>query len=79
MTARSKHSSCRWLEQSPEAGFGLEREFISRPPQEALNLLAIELEEKLEEYIPEVTVANVEGKVNGDGSIEPTIYIERRN
>ena len=45
-------------------GFGLEREFISRPPQEALNLLAIELEEKLEEYIPEVTVANVEGKVN---------------
>ena len=40
-------------------GFGLEREFISRPPQEALNLLAIELEEKLEEYIPEVTVANV--------------------
>ena len=28
-------------------GFGLEREFISRPPQEALNLLAIELEEKL--------------------------------
>ena len=60
-------------------GFGLEREFISRPPQEALNLLAIELEEKLEEYIPEVTVANVEGKVNGDGSIEPTIYIERRN
>lgn len=26
-------------------GFGLEREFISRPPQEALNLLAIELEE----------------------------------
>ena len=60
-------------------GFGLEREFTSRPPQEALNLLAIELEEKLEEYIPEVTVANVEGKVNGDGSIEPTIYIERRN
>lgn len=60
-------------------GFGLEREFISRPPQEALNLLAIELEEKLEEYIPEVTVANVEGKVNGDGSIEPTICIERRN
>ena len=52
---------------------------LSRPPQEALNLLAIELEEKLEEYIPEVTVANVEGKVNGDGSIEPTIYIERRN
>ena len=41
--------------------------------------MAIELEEKLEEYIPEVTVANVEGKVNGDGSIEPTIYIERRN
>lgn len=60
-------------------GFGLEREFVSRPAQEALNLLAIELEEKLEQYIPEVTVASVGGKVNGDGSIEPTIYIERRN
>lgn len=59
-------------------GFGLESSFQDLR-RRALNLLAIELEEKLEEYIPEVTVANVEGKVNGDGSIEPTIYIERRN
>lgn len=59
-------------------GFGLEREFMSRPPHEALNLLAIELEEKVEQYIPEITIANIEGTVYADGSIEPTIYVERR-
>lgn len=60
-------------------GFGLAREFMSRPPHEAMNLLAIELEEKVEEFIPEITIANVEGNADVDGSIEPTIYVERRN
>lgn len=60
-------------------GFGLAREFMSRPPHEAINLFAIELEEKVEEFIPEITIANVEGNADVDGSIEPTIYVERRN
>lgn len=59
-------------------GFGLKREFISRPPNEAMNLLGIELEEKVEEFIPEVTIAGVDGIVHADGYIEPTIYVERR-
>ncbi len=59
-------------------GFGLAREFMSRPPNEAINLLAIELEEKVEQYIPEITIANVEGNIHADGSIEPIIYVERR-
>lgn len=60
-------------------GFGLTREFVGRPPREAFNLLAIELEEKVEQYIPEITIASVEGTIYVDGSIEPTIYVERRN
>lgn len=60
-------------------GFGLTREFVGRPPHEAFNLLAIELEEKVEQYIPEITIASVDGTVYVDGSIEPTIYVERRN
>ena len=32
--------------------FGLAGEFLTRPPLEAANLLAIELEEKVSEYIP---------------------------
>lgn len=60
-------------------GFGLTREFVGRPPYEAFNLLAIELEEKVEQYIPEITIASVDGTVYVDGSIEPTIYVERRN
>lgn len=59
-------------------GFGLAREFMSRPPNEAMNLLAIELEEKVEQYIPEITIANVEGSIHADGSMEPIIYVERR-
>lgn len=59
-------------------GFGLERQFMSRPPNEAINLLAMELEEKVEEFIPEITIANAEGIVHMDGAIEATIYVERR-
>lgn len=59
--------------------FGLAREFMSRPSYEAINLFAIELEEKVEQYIPEITIANVEGTVHNDGSMEVTIYVERRN
>lgn len=59
--------------------FGLAREFMSRPMYEAINLFAIELEEKIEQYIPEITIANVEGTVHDDGSMEVMIYVERRN
>lgn len=59
-------------------GFGLSREFVSKPPHEAINIFAIELEEKVEEFIPEITINNVEGKSNADGSLDLTIYVERR-
>ena len=35
--------------------FGLAGEFLSRPPNEAVNILAMELEEKVETFIPEIT------------------------
>lgn len=59
-------------------GFGLRRDFASRPIHEAINLFAIELEEKVEEFIPEITIANVECLPSVEGFIEPTIYVERR-
>lgn len=59
-------------------GFGLEREFLSRQPHEALNILGIELEEKVEEFIPEITITGVDGDMRENGSIDVTIYVERR-
>lgn len=60
--------------------FGLAGEFLTRPPLEAANLLAIELEEKVSEYIPEITIASVEMRPTKTlGSMSVTIYVERRN
>lgn len=60
--------------------FGLAGEFLTRPPLEAANLLAIELEEKVAEYIPEITIASVEmHPIRALGSMSVTIYVERRD
>lgn len=60
--------------------FGLTGEFLSRPRDETVNLLAIELEEKVEEFIPEITIANVEDNSrDAFGGMSITIYVERRD
>ena len=60
--------------------FGLAGEFLTRPPLEAANLLAIELEEKVSEYIPEITIASVEMRPTKTlGSMSVTIYVGRRD
>ena len=60
--------------------FGLAGEFLTRPPLEAAILLAIELEEKVAEYIPEITIASVEMRPTKTlGSMSVTIYVERRD
>lgn len=60
-------------------GFGLTRDFLDRPFNEAPNLLGIELEEKVEEYIPEITIANVQGETDINGLLGVTIDVERRD
>lgn len=60
--------------------FGLTGEFLSRPRDETINLLAIELEKKVEEFIPEITIANVEDNSrDAFGGLSVTIYVERRD
>lgn len=60
-------------------GFGLSMDFLDQPPYEALNALGIELEEKVEEYIPQITIAEVQGESNLEGQLNVTIYVERRD
>lgn len=59
-------------------GFGLPNDYISRQTYEALNILAMELDEKCEEFIPDISIANIEGDFKFDGSVDVTIYVERR-
>ena len=60
--------------------FGLTGDFLTRPPLEAANILAIELEEKVAEYIPEITISSVELHPSTSlDSMAETIYVERRD
>ena len=47
-------------------------------PREAANIIAVELEEKVEEFIPEITIADVSAIPHRDGSMSVKIFVERR-
>lgn len=59
-------------------GFGLPQNFVSMNPREAANIIAIELEEKVEEFIPDITISDVEARAKNDGSMAVKIFVERR-
>ena len=59
-------------------GFGLPQNFVSMNPREAANIIAIELEEKVEEFIPDITISDVEARAKTDGSMAVKIFVERR-
>ena len=58
--------------------FGLDPDITDKTPDDALNLFAMDLQEKVEKFIPGIGIANVSGKMN-DSSLETQIYIERRD
>ncbi|MCI7097541.1 MAG: hypothetical protein MR966_01240 [Lachnospiraceae bacterium] len=58
--------------------FGLDREFLDQSPQDAINLFAVVLEEKVSEFIPDITILNVEGDADSSGMLELTVYVGRR-
>lgn len=59
-------------------GFGLPMDFLSKPVQEAINIMALELEEKLQQFIPAITIANMEGEITPQGTMNVRVFIERR-
>lgn len=61
-------------------GFGLTGDFYERPAHEVPNILAMELEEKVETFIPEITIASVENNSEYMTSqLDLTIHIEGRD
>ena len=60
-------------------GFGLPRDYLDLPLVEAENLFAAELEEKVEIYIPEISISEIMAETNGlDGKLGMTVNVERR-
>lgn len=58
-------------------GFGLSSDISDQGPAQAVNLLTLDLSEKVEKYIPNISISDVEAKAKENGAIEATIHIER--
>lgn len=60
-------------------GFGLPQDYLDLPLTEAENTFAAELQDKVEQYIPEISISEVVAEVDGlSGKMELTVKIERR-
>ena len=59
--------------------FGLIGDFLDEPVNMIPNQLAVELQEKVDRYIPEVNIAEVTGTYTLDGKFDTAITVERRN
>lgn len=60
-------------------GFGLSIEITDLMPDQARNDFAAALDEKVEEFIPEIRIADIEMDVRADGSITMQIYVEEND
>ena len=60
-------------------GFGLSIEITDLMPEQARNDFAAALDEKVEEFIPEIRIADIEMDVGADGSITMQIYVEEND
>lgn len=57
-------------------GFGLPYDFMDVIPAESVNLFAVELEEKVQEFIPGIQIAEVKMEATMDGDVRIKIFVE---
>lgn len=60
-------------------GFGISIEITDLMPEQARNDFAAILDEKVEEFIPEIRIADIEMDVGYDGSVTMQIYVEEND
>lgn len=60
-------------------GFGLSAAFLSEIPMDAISAFAEELDEKCEEFIPDISISGVDFDAGTDGSVSVQIFVERRD
>lgn len=66
-------------EQGLDRNFGIEtREIMDAPTEEAENLIALEIIEKIDKYEPRVEVDDIEFEYNGEGKMIPKVYFKKR-
>ena len=58
--------------------FGIDPDIIDGFPKKIINMLSINLNEKLEKYIPEISIAKIDGEQEKSGRLNVKIYVERR-
>lgn len=59
-------------------GFGLDPDIVDKTPDDTLNLLAMDLQEKVDKYIPGIGIANVSGKITDEATVQAQICIEKK-
>lgn len=60
-------------------GFGLSGDYLDVPCYEAASEFAVELEEKADEFIPEIDVAEVKVDADVNGRVDTQVFIEWRD
>lgn len=60
-------------------GFGLSAAFLSELPVSAISAFAEELDEKCEEFIPDISISGVDFDVGEGGRVSVQIFVERRD
>lgn len=59
-------------------GFGISPDILDLGPEQSINLLTLELSEKVDQYIPDITVSGVDRSSSAKGIVKTKIHIERR-
>ena len=59
-------------------GFGISPDILDLGPEQSINLLTLELSEKVDQYIPDITVSGVDRSSSAKGVVKTKIHIERR-
>lgn len=58
--------------------FGLSNDFLDAPEPEAASLLASELQEKADVYIPEIMIDSVASEYDSSGKVQLTLSIRKK-
>ena len=60
-------------------GFGLSGDYLDAPCYEVASAFGVELEEKVDEYIPEIDIAEVQVDADIDGAVDARVAVRWRD
>lgn len=58
--------------------FGLSQLFVGMPVPDAINMISVELAEKMDIYLPDCELHDIKSEIDDDQTIALNIYIGRR-